>query len=312
MKCKIIKKIKNDFIYLLVVFISTIWRILPRKAGLFIFGTIGKIIYMLPTKDKRLCKEHLKFIFTDKLTDKQISYIALKVYQNLGKNLFDALYFSNKNSILLSNFIEYDDITTVWEEYNKKRGVIILTAHLGCFEMLLHFFASQGFLCFAIGREIYDKRIDEIVKKYRSGENIIYLHRTGNLKKFLKLLSEGRMFGVLIDQDTNVDGVFSHFLGRIAYTPCGAVKLAMRYNIPVFVVLTARLNNEKHKIFIKKIDLILNGDFEKCLLYNIEEINNIISSLIVKYPDQWVWMHKRWNKKPTDVQYQNIPNIEKI
>jgi KDO2-lipid IV(A) lauroyltransferase len=178
--------------------------------------------------------------------------------------------------------------------------------------MLLHYFASRGFGCFAIGRELYDKRIDALVRKQRSGENIVYLHRTENLRKFLKLLGEGRLFGVLIDQDTRVDGVFAHFLGRLAYTPSGTVKLAMRMNLPVFVVTTARQKDDTHRIFVREVKLVSGGKSDGDLVRNVERINAVIGETIKAYPDQWVWMHRRWRHTPLDKGYENIPNIEKI
>jgi KDO2-lipid IV(A) lauroyltransferase len=187
-----------------------------------------------------------------------------------------------------------------------------VVAHTGCFEMLLKYFASQGFGCFAIGRELYDARIDALVRKHRSGENVVYLHRSENLRKFLKLLGEGRLFGVLIDQDTKVDGVFAHFLDRLAYTPSGTVKLAMRLDLPVFVVTTARQENDMHRIFVREIKLASGDDTTRDLLRNVEKINAVIGETIKSFPDQWVWMHRRWRHTPADKGYENIPSIESL
>ena len=245
------------------------------------------------------------------MTEREVTHRARAVYVNLGKNLFDALYLSRKNKAQLDKMVHSDDLTPVWNAYTEKHGVLTITAHTGCFEMLLHYFAAQGFACFAIGRELYDKRIDDLIKNHRSGENIVYLHRSENLRKFLKLLGEGRLFGVLLDQDTRVDGVFAHFLGRLAYTPSGTVKLAMRHNLPVFVITTARDGNV-HRVFVKKIELESGHDGDVDLVRNVERVNDAIGETIRAYPDQWVWMHKRWNRKPTDKGYEHIPNIETI
>ncbi len=288
------------------------WPFIPRRPGLAVFGFLGGLFYLLPTKDRRWCKEHLRLVFGSELTEQEIARRARAVYVNLGKNLFDALYLSRRSKPQLDELVHSDDLGPVWDAYNAKHGVLTVTAHTGCFEMLLHYFAAQGFACFAIGRELYDKRIDDLVKNQRSGENIVYLHRTENLRRFLKLLSEGRLFGVLVDQDTRVDGVFAHFLGRLAYTPSGAVKLAMRYKLPVFVITTARDAGDIHRVFVRKIEMEAGHSFDADLVRNVERINDAIGETIRAYPEQWVWMHRRWSRKPSDPEYQNVPNIETV
>jgi KDO2-lipid IV(A) lauroyltransferase len=306
----LIKQFKNDIVYTMVLLVAALWPVFPRRPGLALFGFLGRLFYLLPTKDRRWCKEHLRLVFGSQLTEREIGRRARGVYVNLGKNLFDALYLSQKDKAQLDKMVHSDDLSPVWDAYNRKQGVLTITAHTGCFEMLLHYFATQGFACFAIGRELYDRRIDELVKRQRSGENIVYLHRTENLRKFLKLLSEGRLFGVLLDQDTNVDGVFAHFLGLLAYTPSATVKLAMRRNLPVFVITTARDTGDIHRVFVRKIALETEQGSDAELVRNVEKINTAIGETIMAYPEQWVWMHKRWRRKPSDPEYRNTPNIE--
>jgi len=305
-----LKKLKNDCIYALVFCIFLVWRTLPRKPGLVLFGAFGKFLYSLPLKESAWTRQHLTLVFGEKYSQKKINKLASNVYKGLGRNLFDALYLSQASKSKVDEIVKCDDLTELWDAYNEKRGVLTVVAHTGCFEMLLHYFASRGFCCFAIGRELYDKRIDELVSRQRAGENIVYLHRTENLRRFLKLLAEGRLFGVLIDQDTKVDGVFAHFLGRLAYTPSGTVKLAMRAKLPVFVVTTARQGDNTHRIFVKKIPIVNTGGMQIDLVKNVEAINRAIGETILAYPDQWVWMHRRWRHQPSDAGYENVPNIE--
>lgn len=296
----------------MALLVAALWRLLPRMPGLALFGMLGGLFYLLPTKDRGWCKDHLRQVFGSQLTEQEIGRRARAVYVNLGKNLFDALYLSRLNKAQLDKIVHSDDLGPVWEAYNRKQGVLTITAHTGCFEMLLHYFAAQGFACFAIGRELYDRRIDELIKRHRSGENIVYLHRTENLRRFLKLLAEGRLFGVLLDQDTSVDGVFAHFLGRLAFTPSGTVKLAMRHNLPVFVITTARESGDIHRVFVRKIPLETGAGSDADLVKNVERINAAIGETILAHPEQWVWMHRRWKTKPTDAGYHNVPTIEML
>ncbi|HAJ79770.1 MAG TPA: hypothetical protein DCO75_08350 [Fibrobacteres bacterium] len=306
-----LKRFKNDCIYFIIVCLVNLHRFMPRRFGLWFAAQAGKAFYCLPTKDRGLTLKHLEKIFGSILTQERINSCAENVYADLGKNAFDALYLARLDDQKLARYVVCDDLSEFRNAHARGNGIMAITAHCGCFEMLLHYFAAQGFPCFAIGSKLYDGRLDKFVSGLRSGKNIAYLHRSDNLRGMIRLLKEGRVMGALIDQDTNVDGIFAHFLGSLAYTPSGAVKLARRNNIPVFVVTTARLENNKHEIFIsKEIRLHEFEDETEDCVRAIEIINSHISSTIERFPSQWVWMHRRWKKRPDDAKYSKIPNIE--
>ncbi|HEX7509991.1 MAG TPA: lysophospholipid acyltransferase family protein [Chitinivibrionales bacterium] len=307
-----VKRLKNDGIYVCVRCLLFVHGLLPRWFGLLLFEIVGAAAFYLPSRQRTLTIHHLRKVFGNRWTHGRLIACARKVYADLGKNAFDAVYFSRLNAVDLDRFIECDDLSAFRRAYEKGKGIVAITAHCGCFEMLLHYFAAQEFACFAIGSRLYDARLDALVETLRSGPNISYLHRSDNMRAMMKLLKEGRVMGALIDQDTKVDGVFAHFLGRLAYTPSGAVRLARRYDIPVFVVTTARLPDNRHRIFISgEIALRTTGDETEDCVKAIECINGHISATIERFPSQWVWMHRRWNRSPENEETTAIPNIER-
>ena len=306
------KRLKNYFIYTGVRVLIIVHSLVPRTIGLMFFGIIGTIAFCFPHKEKRRTIENLTFIFGNDWSQKKIMTIARNVYRDLGKNAFDALYFYKHRETRLRQLVHCEDLSAFRQTYDNGRGIMAITAHCGCFEMLLHYFAQQGFSCFAIGSRLYDKKLDTLVTRLRSGHNIFYVHRNENPRTLLKLLKEAKVMGALIDQDTRVDGVFAHFLGKLAYTPSGAVKMAMRYDIPLFVVTTVRRDNGMHCIFIsRELPLHTTGNEQEDLVRTIETINNEIGTTIRRFPSQWVWMHQRWKRKPESMAYQDCPSIER-
>lgn len=313
MSKKISKRIKNDLIYIAVRFLVPMARSIPRKAGLLFFTSIGSLVYLLATKDRKRTKKHLREIFGSEWSDGRIAKTARQVFRELGRNAFDALYFSGCGREALNRTVTHDDLGAFRTAYEKGKGVVVITAHIGCFEMLLHLFARQGFQCFAIGRRIYDSRIEKHIERLRSGPNITYMDRTGSGREIIRFLKEGRVFGVLIDQDTRVEGVFANFLGKPAHTPSAPIRIALRYDIPVFVVTTSRQRDDKHHVYITgPLEMIKSGDPNRDVVLAAERINRLISAAILKDPEQWVWMHRRWNKRPDDERHRDLPNIEKI
>lgn len=296
LKNKWIRKLRYNLLYFFVLILLWKIKILPRKIGLFVFELLGKIIFYFPHQEKRFTIENLTLIYGNKWSKQKIKKVAKSVYSQLGKNFFDAFYLSSLPFEKFNSLVKHDPLNKVKEAYNKGRGIIIITAHTGCFEMVLHFFHKHGLKGFAIGSKLKDERLDNIIRKLRSGENIFYMDRTESSRKIIKYLKEGLVFGVLIDQDTaSVEGEFIDFLGKDAYTPSGPIKIAMKYNIPVFVATTVREKDDTHYVFVNgPLELQNSNNFEKDLKENLLLVNKIICNTIEKYPDQWVWMHRRW------------------
>ncbi len=302
---------KNDAIYLGVLLVVSFAKLLPYPLGLRFFGLLGKVVFLVPSKDRTRTFDHLRFIYGDKWSEKRIERTAKAVYVNLGKNLYDALFFSRCNREQMLSRVSFDDITETRAAYERGKGLIAITAHIGCFEMLLHLFGHLGLNSFAIGSKLYDKRLDTLVAHLRSGENITYMHRTGSSRNVIRLLKQGKVFGVLVDQDTKVEGVFAHFMDHLAYTPSAPIRMALRFDIPIVVVTTYRKNDNTHHVNITgPLEVERSGDITRDIVLTTERINSIIGDAVARHPEQWVWMHRRWLHQPDQPKYANVASIE--
>jgi KDO2-lipid IV(A) lauroyltransferase len=275
---------------------------MPRRLGLVLFSFLGMSFYYISYRERNRTLHHLRFIYGQEWSERKIKTVAVQVFKNSGKNLFDAVNLGTFNEEKLDKVVSTDSLDEFKQAYDKGKGVIGIVAHVGCFEMLLHFFSLKGMKSFAIGRKFKNAKVDEVVRAMRSGPDIEYMDRSENSRKVIRFLQQGRVMGALIDQDTKVEGVFADFLGKTAFTPSGPMHLAMKFNIPVFVVTTARMSGDKHHVFVsEQLSLDDTGNFEADLVSNVQKANDIISGAIRKNPEQWVWMHKRWATKPESV-----------
>ncbi|MCW8965200.1 MAG: lysophospholipid acyltransferase family protein [Candidatus Pacearchaeota archaeon] len=277
----------------------TLAGLVPRRIGLLLFSLAGALVYSVPHKDKTRTFNHLRMIYGGRWTGVKIRTVARSVYRELGKNLFDSFYLSRLDKTSFDGLVKHDPLDAVEAAYRKGKGGVVITAHTGCFEMLLQFFAVHGFKSFAIGRKLHDEQLDRIIRGTRTGDNYQYIDRSEPPRKIIRFLSQGMLFGVLVDQDTAVEGVFADFLGKPAFTPSGPVKLAMKFSIPVFVATTARQPDGTHYVYLSgPLQLKSTGDIDMDLVENMTEVNKLIGRTIEQFPEQWVWMHRRWNRKP--------------
>jgi len=294
-----LKFIRNAILFLSAKLAFYLALVLPRTFGLQLFGTIGRIIFLFPNREKTNTLNHLRFVFGNEWTEEKIRKTASYVYGSLGKNMFDAVKLSRSSEKMFNSIVRHDDLTEFKKAYGEGRGVFVITAHAGCYEMLLHFTARHGFKSFAIGRKSLDPRLDKLIRELRTGRDIDYMDRDDSARKVVRYLKEGRVFGVLVDQDILVEGVFATFLGKTAFTASGPFKLAKRLNTPAFVITTARQPDNTHHVYIsRRLEFANAGNEEADLKAVIQTANDFISDRIRRFPDQWVWMHRRWRQQP--------------
>ena len=306
-----IKRRRNDVVFACIFLMYHAAYFLPRKIGLFLFGLLGRLIFLIPTKDKKRTLAHLTKIYSGTWSPKQIRRTAARVYYNIGKNVFDALYLSRCSNEEFDALVKNAGFSGMQEGYEQGRGIVAITSHSGCYEMNVQLLARKGLRCLTIGQELFDKRVDKLIVTMRKRNNITYLYRDQSSREVIRFLNKGGALGVLLDQDTYGDGVFADFLGIPAYTPSGPVRMAMRYNLPVFAGYSARQKDDTHCIYIsERIQLDNTGNYERDLVNNVQKVNDFLCSGIRQYPDQWVWMHRRWKRKPDDERYKNVPNIQ--
>lgn len=303
---------RHDAAYVLALGARALARHLPRELGLAFFGRLGELVYAPPSAGKVHTARNLSSIYGREWSPGQIAHTARAVYRHLAMNLFDAVHLNRLSDTTFGKIMSAENpegLAAFNRAYSEGRGVVALTGHIGCFEMLLPLVAQRwGLPAFAVGQRLFDPRIDRMVAQARSGENMDYIRRTDNPRAIVRLLKAGRAFGVLIDQDTDVEGVFARFLGKPAYTPSGPIKLAMKYDIPTFVITTARQSDNTHRVFVSdRLDLKRSDNVERDLVENVQKANDLLGATINRFPEQWVWMHRRWRKKPGDPRYQNVP-----
>lgn len=297
--------------YAILFYIYLLAKYLPRKTGLAVFGFIGRVLFIFPTKDKLRTLKHLSLIYSDKWSADKIKRTAAEVYFNIGKNLFDAMYLTQCSNDEFDAIVKHDNLLAMKEAYKQGRGLIAVTSHSGCYEMNIHLLARKGFRCITIGQRLFDKRVDRLVVEMRQRNDITYLHRDQSSREVVRFLKEGGALGVLMDQDTYGDGVFARFLGIPAYTLSGPIRIAMRYDIPVFVGYSARQKDDTHFIYIsEQLKLESTDDFNRDLTINVQKVNDFLNKGVLEYPEQWVWMHRRWMRKPDRGKYKDVPNIE--
>ena len=270
--------------------------LLPRRIGLFVAAKIGAFAYLILPKYRNIAIDNLTYVFGKEKTPLEIRAIARKVFENLAKNAFELVQFPKINENNFEKLVNIVGRENLDAGYAKGKGIVVITAHFGNWELMAATLRLYGCPGVTIGRRIYFYKYDQLLNYFRKVHDVNVIYRDDSPRKMLKTLKENKIVGVVADQDVDsVEGVFVDFFGRPAFTPSGPVGLARASGAALIPVLIRRNADDTHTVIAEKeIGLSDTGDKEKDLVENTKRWSAVIESYIRNYPEQWVWMHKRW------------------
>lgn len=296
------KRLKNWFLYRFITSIVFVLNSLPRKSSISLGRFLGKLAYFIITDARKRTQSNLKIAFGEEKDEKELKKLALNVFENVGKNVADAVCLKNMKWEEIEKITQIEGLEYFDKAYKMGKGVIALTGHIGNFELLAAYFSLKGYKVSVIGRELYDPRLDDLLVESRHSTGLENIPSSASVKQVIKALRSGRALGVLADQDSNrVRGVFVSFFERAARTPVGPVLLAYKTQSPIVPMAIVRERDNKYKIIVKEpIQLTSSQDKEKDIIETTQECMKVLESIIREYPSQWLWMHDRWKSKPND------------
>ncbi len=274
-------------------------RLLPRKVSMLIAASLGRLAYMLLKKERGKTLSNLSVAYGGEKSEAEIVAMAKEVWVNLGKNGTEfAIKMGQERP---EEF--FKDLEVIGNEYlqaafQKERGILGLISHMGCWEGTALGLPMLGIPAYAIGKKLGNEKLNTLLFESRA-KSVLTLARGSSYKTILRVLKENNLVGILIDQDTDVRGVFVDFYGKPAYTPIGAAMLAMDSGAPVLPMFYLKKPDDTYAFIIEKeIPLAMTGNRRADMDENTRRFHAVIEKYIKKYPTQWVWMHNRWKTTP--------------
>lgn len=252
-------------------------------------GTIGWLVGYLaglfPSRERRIASLQLQRF----LASRNSSSIVPKVFANAGRTLLESINLrpiikQRESKIRCANW----PAIRAWVQ--DTRPIVALTAHTGNWDLLAAYVIAEGIPLTTIGREARNPIAQSLLKGIREGYGIETIWRSdrSGVKRLFECLRERRTIAALIDQDTRVDSLMVPFFGSPAKTPSSLIAMGRRANARFVSAFLFRSSPRTFEVFVE--ELPDSGD-DKTVL---EEYNRRLEALIRRFPDQWVWFHKRW------------------
>jgi KDO2-lipid IV(A) lauroyltransferase len=276
--------------------------VLPRSLAIGIGLTIGRLGYLLAGKLRRTGERNLEIAFPE-IGDDERERLLRGCFASLGRLLGEFSQLPKATPEKLRRLIEYDEVglAHLRAAEKNKRGVIFLTGHLGCWELHSFGWSALEYPLSFLVRPLDNARIEEMIENVRTRFGNRAIDKQSAARQSLRVLREGGTLGILSDLNTQTrEGVFVPFFGKLACTTAGIATLALKTD--AVVIPTCAIWNEERKRYFfhgdPPVELVRTGDHSKDIEINTARFAAAVERMVRLYPDQWLWIHKRWKTRP--------------
>lgn len=290
------ERLEYRVVWLLVRLLGALPRVLSHSIG----SGIGLFAYMMVPKLRRVGMRNLAIAFPER-TAVQRRRILRGAYIGLGRQLAEFCRFPSYTRKNVHKIAVYDGFENFEAARRRKQGVLLLTGHFGGWEVGSFAHSVYGNPIKIVVRDLDNPYLNDLVKQYRT----LYGNRTLDKQEFarglLAAMRAAETVGILMDTNmTPPQGVFVDYFGKPACTASGVARVALKTGaavVPAFTFWDS--DTRRYRIrFDPEITLSRTGDDEADAVSNTAAFTKVFEHYARHYPDQWLWMHRRWKTRP--------------
>lgn len=288
--------------YLLFLLLFSFFRVLPFAVAFRVGEAIGWLLYTFDRPHRRIGMLNLSFAFPNKpIAERQA--ILRESMLNLGRLLAEFCHLHTLTKENIEDRVRLTD-PEQWRmlvSKGKDTGALILTGHFGNWELFAYGHALYGFPVHIIHRRLRNPLIDDLIVRERERcGNTVIRKTTAGIEVFRAIRQKSFVVAAVDQNASGRMGVFVPFFSRLASTSSGLAGLSLASNVPVIpAVLVREQGSWRHRIeILPLVEPVRTGNQEADLRETTAKFTAIFQQLIEKYPDHWLWIHKRWKRRP--------------
>ncbi len=282
---------------------------LPLKVAYKIAVFFSDIHYIFADKDRAAVQANLKAIFPEK-TDREIWRIRIRMFRNFAKYLVDFFRYAKLDKEYIKNNIRVEDAHYFDQALSSGKGVIVLSAHIGNWELGAVVIALLGYDFWVVALEHKHKKINSFFDAQRKSKGINVISFNKAVRQSINILKENKLLALVGDRDfTKEGGTVINFFGKPMSFPKGPAALSLKTGAAIVPGFMIRNEDDSFTLKINPpIDLTLQEEklhssdsknsFSKMSEKDLQELTKrytiIIEEYIKKYPDQWYMFRKFW------------------
>lgn len=291
-------------LYLLTRLGAGLLLVLPRNWALALANGIGRLGYRLVSRQRTKILENLKFAYGDTESPSSLDRIGRGVIGHMLQTAVDFLRFATLSRDQAASFVDVGKAYSFCKDILQEgKGLIIMTPHMGNWELLAGIFGLQGFKGAVVGRRIYYEPYNQWIVGLRKAVGVRTIYQHEAVRQIHACLKAGEIVGLLPDQDRDkVRSIFVDFFGKPAYTSVAPVKFAMASRAPILPAYMIRMSGNRYRLILGQLirPKVEDQDRTASIRKYTEAWMKDFEAMIRQYPEQWGWMHDRWKTKPDE------------
>jgi KDO2-lipid IV(A) lauroyltransferase len=274
--------------------------ILPRPLSRAFAIAIAQLVYLLHFRLRQVGMRNLAMAFPDKSLAEH-KRILRGEFTSLGRQLAELCLFPRYTPENVDEVVVYDALENYERAYARGKGVLFLTAHVGGWELSAFAHSLHGHWVNIVMRPMDNPYLDRMLQSYRTMHGNKVVPKDDFVRGLLAAMKCGETVGILMDTNmTPPQGVFVDFFGIPACTASGLARMALRTDaavVPGFTIWDESLGKYRLR-FDPALELIRTGNLEADIVANTQLFTRVIEDYVRKYPEQWLWVHRRWKTRP--------------
>jgi len=269
---------------------------LPARLGLWIGRRLGDLAWAALPGRRTLTVDNLQRAFGAAHDAAELRRLGRRSFEHLGMNLVEGCVFFFRPPAVMLSRVTLEGAEHLEAAAASGRGILLLTAHLGNWELLAASHALSGFALSVVVRPLDNAVLDRVVARFRRRCGVELIAKRRALREVMDALRRRRMVGILLDQNAaRSEGIFVPFFGVPASTSKALAVLALRARAPVTPVFICRDAKGRHTV---RVDPALPPPADGDVTAYTAAFNRAIETAIRRAPEQWFWMHARWRTRP--------------
>ncbi|HWE85559.1 MAG TPA: lysophospholipid acyltransferase family protein [Terracidiphilus sp.] len=286
--------------YWLVTAVARTLGRLPRSLARVLVRVITISVYLAFGRLRRVGQRNLKLAMPD-LPPRARRRILRHVFRNLGWQLVEFCRMPRYTPQNTRGWIRTEGIQHFLDAQSRGKGVLVLTGHVGAWELSSFYHSLMGHPMGMVIRRLDNRVLDDFVNRIRCLHGNSVLHKDDFARGLLHAMRRGGTVGILMDTNmTPPQGEFVKFFGITACTASGLARVALRTGAAVLPGFCLWEEKEQQYVlhFGPELQFTPTGDHEADILAATQQCNDVLELWIRRYPDQWLWIHRRWKTRP--------------
>jgi KDO2-lipid IV(A) lauroyltransferase len=273
---------------------------MPRTLARAMGAVLGWVAFYGLGKLRRTGLRNLALAFSEKSETERLRILG-RMYRNMGWQMAEFCKMPGYSAAQASEFIRYDGLENYLRARERGKGVLVLTGHLGAWELSSFYHSLRGYPMSLVIRRLDNERVDGFVNRIRCLHGNRVIHKDDFARGLLKAMNAGETVGILMDTNmTPPQGVFVPFFGVEACTATAMARIALKTGAAVLpgFLLWEQQEGKYVLRFGEELELVRSDDLQGDIVENTARFTATIESYVRRYPEQWLWVHRRWKTRP--------------